>query len=95
MINLEIRQFIVDNFLFGQDDGTLSDNDSLMDKGIIDSTGIIELVFFVEEKSQIKVEDEDLTADNLDSIGNLVQFIEKKLSNASLEAEVVQKVPGN
>ena len=95
MINQEIRHFIVDNFLFGQDDGTLSDNDSLIDKGIIDSTGIIELVFFVEEKFQIKVEDEELTADNLDSVGNLVQFIEKKLSNAPLEVEVAQQVPCN
>ena len=95
MINQEIRHFIVDNFLFGQDDGTLSDNDSLIDKGIIDSTGIIELVFFVEEKFQIKVEDEELTADNLDSVGNLVQFIQKKLSNAPLKVEVAQQVPGN
>ncbi|MBN1832703.1 MAG: acyl carrier protein [Deltaproteobacteria bacterium] len=73
----KIRGFIVENFLFGED-GNLKDDTSFLDEGIIDSTGILELVSFLEEEFSITVEDEDLVPENLDSINNVVSYLEKK-----------------
>jgi acyl carrier protein len=73
----KIRTFIVENFLFGQDEG-LNDDTSFLDGGIIDSTGILELVNFLEEQFSIKVDDEELVPENLDSINNVVAYLEKK-----------------
>ena len=75
----KIRTFIVDNFLFGQDDG-LNDDSSFLDEGIIDSTGILELVNFLEEEFSVTVDDEELIPENLDSISNVVGYLEKKLN---------------
>ncbi|MFH2003090.1 MAG: acyl carrier protein [Planctomycetota bacterium] len=77
----EIRRFIVNNFLFGQEDEQLMNNSSLLQSGTIDSTGVLELVVFLEETYSIKVEDEDLLPENLDSIENVAQFVERKLQN--------------
>ncbi len=82
-IEQELRQFVIDNFLFGQGDGHLKNDDSFLDKGIIDSTGVLELVAFLEEKYQIKIQDRELIPDNLDSINNLIRFVESKLQVAS------------
>jgi len=78
-IKAKIRAFIVENFLFGKDEG-LNDETSFLDEGIIDSTGILELVSFMEEEFHIKVEDEELVPENLDSIKNVVAYLEKKVS---------------
>lgn len=77
-IDQQLRQFVISNFLFGQGGDQLSNHDSFLDKGIVDSTGVLELVAFLEELFQIKIEDEELIPANLDSIDNLVRFIEKK-----------------
>ena len=82
-IQQELRQFIIDNFLFGQGNGNLRNDDSFLDKGIIDSTGVLELVVFLEEKYHIKIQDRELIPDNLDSINNLVRFVETKLQHVS------------
>lgn len=74
----EIRRFIVDNFLFGQEDEQLKNETSLLQSGTIDSTGVLELVVFLEETYNIKVEDDDLLPENLDSIENVAKFIERK-----------------
>lgn len=76
----EIRNFIVENFMLGMNPEELTGSDSLLDKGIIDSTGVLELVGFLEENYQIQIEDEELVPENLDSINNLVKFIQKKQS---------------
>jgi acyl carrier protein len=78
-INLEVRQFIVNNFLFGEA-GQLKDNDSFLDAGIVDSTGILELVAFLEERYAFRVADTELVPDNLDSIDRISRFVTKKLS---------------
>jgi acyl carrier protein len=78
-VKAKIRTFIVENFLFGQDEG-LKDDTSFLDGGIIDSTGILELVNFLEEQFSIKVDDEELVPENLDSINNVVGYLEKKLA---------------
>ena len=74
----KIRNFIVENFLFGSDNG-LTDDASFLDEGIIDSTGILELVSFIEEDFGIAVEDEELIPENLDSIRNVVAYLERKV----------------
>jgi acyl carrier protein len=73
----EIRQFIADRFLFG-DDKKLGDNDSLLEAGIIDSTGILELISHLEERYGIKVNDDELVPENLDTIAGIAAFLAKK-----------------
>jgi len=74
----KIRAFIMENFLFGNDQG-LNDDTSFLDEGIIDSTGILELVSFLEEEFDISVEDEEILPENLDSIKNVVAYLERKM----------------
>jgi acyl carrier protein len=81
-IEQEIREFVTDNFLFGQASIRLSNYDSFLDQGIIDSTGVLELVAFLEEKYQIKIEDNELTPQYLDSIHKLVKFLETKVQSS-------------
>jgi acyl carrier protein len=75
----EIRQFIADKFLFG-DDKKLGDNDSLLDAGIVDSTGILEIVAHLEERYSLKVENDEMIPENLDTIANIGAFAKRKLS---------------
>ncbi len=75
----KIRDFIVENFLFGGDDG-LTDETSFLDEGIIDSTGILELVNFLEEEFEIAVDDDELIPENLDSIKNVVGYLKQKVA---------------
>lgn len=72
-----IRNFIVENFLFGSDEG-LTNESSFLDEGIIDSTGVLELVSFLEETFAIQINDEDLIPENLDSIDKVTNYVEKK-----------------
>jgi len=74
----EIRNFIVDNFLFGDTTVTLGEDDSLLQKGLIDSTGILEVVQFIEEKFGIAVEDDELVPENLDSISAIARYVMRK-----------------
>ena len=77
-----IRDFIVENFLFGEADG-LEDDASFLENGIIDSTGILELVTYLEDTFGIEVEDEELVPENLDSIVNVVQYLTTKQEMAA------------
>jgi len=79
MQNLEaqLKQFVVENFLFGKQNGFNCD-DSFLEKGIIDSTGMVELIFHLESTYQIKIEDTELVPENLDSVKRLVAFVERK-----------------
>ncbi len=76
-----VRSFIIENFLFEEDEN-LKEDTSFLENGIIDSTGILELVTFLEETYEITVEDEELIPENLDSISNVVQYIQTKLVGA-------------
>ena len=78
----EIRSFINDAFLFGQGGDQIANDDSFLERGIIDSTGVLELVSFLEEKYPIQIADNELIPDNLDSINSLVGFLERKLASA-------------
>lgn len=79
-----VREFVVKNYLFGREGG-LSVDDSFLEKGIIDSTGVLELVSFLEEEFNIKVENEELLPDNLDSIRKVVNYVTSKIENVAAE----------
>ena len=83
----EIRQFVIDNFLFGEGGSDLSAHDSLLEKGLIDSTGILELVSFVQEKFGVKIEDHEIIPANLDSIEKIARFIQQKKGDAGGHGE--------
>lgn len=72
-----IRAFVVENFLFGEA-GALTDDASLLDEGVIDSTGVLELVAFLEEEYEISVEDSELVPENLDSIAAIGAYVVRK-----------------
>ena len=77
----KIRTYIMDNILLGSADQSIADGDSFLEKGIIDSTGILELVAFVEDEFDIEVEDEELIPDNFDSIEKLAAYTQRKIGN--------------
>lgn len=74
-----VRHFVVENFLFG-DGELLKEDTSFLESGIIDSTGILELVFFLEETYDMKIEDDELIPENLDNLRKIVQFLGRKLN---------------
>ena len=76
----QIRSFIFENFLFDAEEGDLKNDDSFLEQGVIDSTGVLELVDWLEETFSIRVEDEELVPENLDSVNNLAAFIGKKMN---------------
>jgi acyl carrier protein len=76
-----IKQFVIENFLFGQDDGIANDT-SFLESGILDSTGILELVNHLEQTHNIRINDDELVPENLDSINNINQFLNRKLACA-------------
>lgn len=76
-IALLIKDFIVENFLFG-DDTQLDKNMSFIENDIIDSTGVLELVAFLEDEMGVEVEDEDIVPANLDSINKICAYVERK-----------------
>ncbi len=73
----KIKDFIVDTFLYGSDEDLQNDT-SMLEEGIIDSTGVLELVSFIEGEFRISVEDDELIPENLDTVDNILKFIEKK-----------------
>jgi acyl carrier protein len=73
---LSIRSFVLKNFFVS---GDLSDDESLLDRGIIDSTGVLEIVGFLETEFKISVLDQEMLPENLDSIGNIATYVERKL----------------
>jgi acyl carrier protein len=73
-----IRQFIINNFLFGNDSAELNEDDSFLETGIIDSTGILELIQHIESEYEIKIDDSELVPENLDSLNNIKNFIINK-----------------
>ena len=78
VIEEQIRNFIIENFLFGESGNDLKKTDSFLESGIIDSTGVLELVSFIEETYAFQVEDEELIPENLDSIANVIAYVQRK-----------------
>ena len=76
-IQKTFRNFIIENFLFEEDDN-LKENTSFLENGIIDSTGVLELVMFIEETYGISVEDDEIVPENLDSISKIAEYVQRK-----------------
>jgi acyl carrier protein len=75
-----VRAFVISNFLFGQESVTVANGDSFLEGGIIDSTGVLELVAFLEQQFSISIADTELVPANLDSVDNAAAFVARKLS---------------
>jgi acyl carrier protein len=74
----EIRDYILKNYLFSTNPDALDDTVSLMQTGVIDSTGVLELIMFLREQFGIEVADEEMVPENLDAVRNIVAFVERK-----------------
>lgn len=81
-----LRDYITSNFLLEAGKETFSNTDSFTEKGVIDSTGVLELLEFIEGELGINVEDQEVIPDNLDSLDNLTRFIQRKLGNSEAKA---------
>ena len=79
-LRTELKEFILENFMLSSDEISLADSDSLTGRGILDSTGALELVMHLEKCYGVTVLDDELHPDNLDSIDRLAEFIERKRS---------------
>ncbi|MBM3311704.1 MAG: acyl carrier protein [Candidatus Aminicenantes bacterium] len=73
-----VRDYIVDNFIHGDPTEIFCDDDSLLEKGLVDSTGVLELVEFLEDAFGVKVEDGEIVPDNLDSVAKIAAFLKRK-----------------
>jgi acyl carrier protein len=78
LLETTIRKFILENYLFTDDDSLLKNDVSLIETGIIDSTGILELISFIQKTFDIKVEDEEMIPENLDSVDSVVAYVRRK-----------------
>ena len=78
----QVRDFVVENFLFG-DKGSLQDDTSFLDEGVVDSTGMLELIMFLESTYDIKVQPEEMIPENLDSVSRVARFLAKKAAKAA------------
>lgn len=77
-IKQQIRSYVAENLLFSSNGYALDDSTSFLDEGIVDSTGVVELVLFVEEEFGIEVDTDEIVPDNFDSVNNLHAYIERK-----------------
>jgi len=73
-----LRSFILENFLFTDDQAALGDSDSFLERGIVDSTGIMEVITFIEEEYGFGVANEEMVPENLDSVDSLVAYVKAK-----------------
>lgn len=81
-IKSQVREFIIDNFLLGTDHRQFLETDSFVKNGIIDSTGILELIQFLELTFGINVSEHETLPENLDSLANVAAYVERKLKNS-------------
>jgi len=78
-VNDILRNFVMKNFLYGDERVVLGDQDSFLEKGIIDSTGVLELVAYLEEEFSINTADEEIVPEHFDSLSNLTSYIVGKI----------------
>lgn len=76
----KVRKYILENFLFTDDESELCNTDSFLEKGIIDSTGILELIAFIADEFHVTIYDDEIIPDNLDSIERVISYIFRKTS---------------
>ncbi len=81
-IEQQVRDYILENFLFTDEASALANDASFLEKGIIDSTGVLEMIFFLEQEFALKVADKEMIPENLDSVNNIVRYVQSKQANA-------------
>jgi acyl carrier protein len=86
-----IRQFICDNFIVSEDDFT--DDDSMLDKQIIDSTGVLELVAFLEERFELRIADDEMIPENLDTVNRICVFLDRRCLQGAPVVTTADTVP--
>jgi len=91
-IEKDLRQFVIDTFLFGSDDVQLSNDDSFIENGLIDSMGILNLVSFVESKYAIEVADSDLVPEIWDSVSRIATFVASKEAAGMTQADTAYAI---
>lgn len=74
-IESQVRNYILENLLFSSNPADLSSGESLLDRGVIDSTGVLEIVLFLETTFGVKVKDSEMLPENFDSVDNIVRFV--------------------
>lgn len=74
----EIRSYVLDNYLFTDDQSKLEDDNSFLETGILDSNGVMEIIFFLEDEYGVAVSQEEMIPENLDSVSRIVKFVESK-----------------
>jgi len=79
-IEQQVRQYILENFMYTDDESELASDQSLFDTSVIDSTGVLELVGFIEDTFEVKVEDTELVPDNFDSVEKITSYVKQKLA---------------
>lgn len=82
-ITHKVRQYIIDNLLMGIDGVEIADDTSFLEQGLLDSTGVLELVTYLEDSFDIKVGDDELTPDNLDSLNRIAAYVTSKRGTRS------------
>jgi acyl carrier protein len=85
-VSAQVRAFVEENFLFRSDGGAIAPDQSLLDAGLIDSTGILELVAFLEERFQIQMADADIVPENLDTLDRISAYVRRKLDARAVAA---------
>ena len=79
-IKQQIRQYLAENFMFSSNGFNLGDDASLLEEGIVDSTGVLELVLFIEETYNVAVADDEIVPENFDTVDNLAAYVERKMA---------------
>jgi len=79
-IEVQIRHYVLENFLFSDDESQLHNEASFLEEGIVDSTGVLELVLFVEETFDVTVEDDEIVPESFDSVSRLATYIRRKIA---------------
>ena len=84
----EIREYITGTMLIGLSDQSIEPDESLVERGVVDSTGVLELVEFLQERYRIEVLDHEITTDNLDTLRAITAYVQRKLTVANASATV-------
>jgi acyl carrier protein len=78
----KVRDYILENYLFTDDESALGNDDAFLEKGILDSTGMLEVIYFLEDEFEVSVADQEMVPENLDSVNRIVAYVERKQAEA-------------
>ena len=79
-LHTRIRAYVLENYLFTEDEASLGLDESLLERGIVDSTGMLEIIMFIEDELGVQVADEEMIPENLDSVNRIAKFVSAKQS---------------